>query len=90
MTQKLPFKEPGPAHKRRNNTGRLKFLLALFALLGKWSFEIFLVHLLLFGYMNELGVEMRGNLAWLAAIAVSVVLSVGYGKAIEHVRKRKQ
>ena len=65
-------------------------LNALFALLGKWSFEIFLVHLLLFGYMNELGVEMRGNLAWLAAIAVSVVLSVGYGKAIEHVRKRKQ
>ena len=68
----------------------LGWLNALFALLGKWSFEIFLVHLLLFGYMNELGVEMRGNLAWLAAIAVSVVLSVGYGKLIEHLRKRKQ
>ena len=65
-------------------------LNALFALLGKWSFEIFLVHLLLFGYMNELGVEMRGNLAWLAAIAVSVVFSIGYGKLIEHLRKRKQ
>ena len=68
----------------------LGWLNALFALLGKWSFEIFLVHLLLFGYMNELGLEMRGNLAWLAAIAVSVVLSVVYGKLVERVRKRKQ
>lgn len=34
MTQKLPFKEPGRAHKRRNNTGRLTFHFVLFALLG--------------------------------------------------------
>lgn len=34
MTQKLPFKEPGRAHKRRNNTGRLTFHFLLFVLLG--------------------------------------------------------
>ena len=34
MTQKLPFKEPRRAHKRRNNTGRLTFHFVLFALLG--------------------------------------------------------
>ena len=34
MTQKLPCKEPGRAHKRRNNTGRLTFHFVLFALLG--------------------------------------------------------
>lgn len=64
----------------------LGWLNAIFALLGKWSFEIFLVHLLLFGYMNELGAAPRGNLAWLAAIAAAVALSVGYGKVIERVR----
>lgn len=64
----------------------LGWLNAMLALLGRWSFEIFLVHLLLLGYMNELGLELHGNLAWLAALAAAAALSVGYGKLIERLK----
>ena len=68
----------------------LNWVNRLFDLLGKYSFEIFLVHLLLFGYVNELGISVPGNLAWLALIAVSVPLSAGYGKLIEKLKARVQ
>lgn len=68
----------------------LNWVNRLFDLLGKYSFEIFLVHLLLFGYVNELGISVPGNLAWLALIAVSVPLSIGYGKLIEKLKARVQ
>ena len=68
----------------------LRWINALLALMGKWSFEIFLVHLLVFSYMNILHIEPAGNLAWLAVIAACVPLSVGYGKLIERLRRRAQ
>lgn len=65
----------------------LSWINRLFELLGKWSFEIFLVHLLIFGYISNFGVEVSGNLMWLVIIAVCVALSIPYGKLIARIRK---
>lgn len=62
--------------------GALRWINRVLAALGKWSFEIFLVHVLLFTLINEFGLAISGNLAWLAAIAVSVLLSIAYGHLI--------
>lgn len=55
-----------------------KWVNAFFELMGKWSFEIFLVHLLLFGWIAPLNIQ--GNWAWLGIIAFSAVLAIGCGK----------
>lgn len=62
--------------------GALRWINRLLNVLGKWSFEIFLVHVLLFTLINEFGLAISGNLAWLAVIAVSVILSIAYGRLI--------
>lgn len=70
--------------------GKVKWLgwiNSLFALLGKWSFEIFLVHLLIFGFVSALGFEMSSNLMWLILIAVCVALSIAYGKLISRIKR---
>lgn len=56
----------------------LRWVNAFFELMGRWSFEIFLVHLLIFGWIAPLNIE--GNLRWLGIIAASVVLAIGYGR----------
>lgn len=62
--------------------GALRWINRVLAVLGKWSFEIFLVHVLLFTLINGFGLAITGNLAWLAVIAVSVLLSIAYGHLI--------
>lgn len=64
----------------------LSWLGRLFELMGKYSFEIFLIHLLLFSTLTRLGLEPQGNLQWLLAIIASVPLAVGYGRLIKHFR----
>lgn len=60
----------------------LKWINRMLAMLGKWSFEIFLVHLLFFALINEFGLTISGNLTWLALLIATVPLSIGYGRLI--------
>lgn len=63
----------------------LKWLLRALDIMGKWSFEIFLVHLLLCTYINVFGMDIKSNLLWLLLAAAAVLLAVGYGKLISRV-----
>ena len=62
-------------------------LARLFELMGRRSFEIFLIHLLVFGYIADLGLPVQGNLMWLLVIVLCVPLSFGYGRLIDRVKK---
>lgn len=68
--------------------GALRWINRLLAVMGKWSFEIFLVHVLLFTLINEFGIAITDNLTWLAVIAASVPISILYGKLINRCVKQ--
>ena len=67
---------------------KLKPLLWLFGIAGQYSFEIFLVHLIIYKFLDFTPLSPKNNLQWIAAALVSGTLAVLYGKLIDKVRKK--
>ncbi len=65
----------------------LGWINSIFSLMGKWSFEIFLVHLLIFTYLEVFSLTPSNNLGWLLLIILCVPVSIGYGRIIESVKR---
>lgn len=65
----------------------LTWISTLFKIMGKYSFEIFLVHLIVYQAIGMLGYTGTGVGPWLGIMALAVLISVCYGKAINYLSK---
>lgn len=72
--------------ERFERVGVLSLINRVLAVMGKRSFEIFLVHLLVFMYVSVPGEGMTANLLWLALIALCIPLSLAYGMLVDRVK----
>ena len=67
---------------------QLKPLLWIFDTAGRYSFEIFLVHLIVYKFICFTPLEPTDNPQWIAAALVSGILAVLYGKLTDKLRNR--
>ena len=67
---------------------QLKPLLWVFGTAGKYSFEIFLTHLIIYMFINFTPLKPTNNLQWVITALSSGVLAVLYGKLIDRLRKK--
>lgn len=74
---------------------RLAFIMAINNIAGRYSFEIFLVHIVVFlsvpaDILENFSRAGGANVIfWLILSAFAVLFGIGYGKSIEKLRKRK-